>query len=80
MKTGQRLVVQGINGQGMAISLALPLNDFGKAYDGPPSDPKGFEVQSNKVQDELRKSIPSMSSFNPSGLEQQTRIALSLAG
>jgi invasion protein IalB len=45
MKGAQRLVVQAINGQGQAISLALPLNDFGKAYDGPPSDPKGFEPQ-----------------------------------
>ena len=47
MKRGQRLVVQAINGQGQGISLPLPLNDFGKAYDGPPSDPKGFEVQPN---------------------------------
>ena len=45
MKGAQRLVVQAINGQGQAISLALPLNDFGKAYDGPPSDLKGFEPQ-----------------------------------
>jgi len=58
MKRGQRLVVQAINGQGQATSLALPLNDFGKAYDGPPSDLTGFEVQPNKEQDELRKSIP----------------------
>ena len=58
MKRGQRLVVQAVDGQGQAISLPVPLNDFGKAYDGPPSDPKGFEVQSNKVQDELRKSVP----------------------
>lgn len=42
MKKSERLVVQAINGQGQAVSLSLPLNDFGKAYDGPPSDPKGF--------------------------------------
>jgi invasion protein IalB len=43
MKGSEQLVVQAINGQGQAISLTLPLNDFGKAYDSPPSDPKGFE-------------------------------------
>ena len=36
LKKGQGLVVQGMNSQGQPISLVLPLNDFGKAYDGPP--------------------------------------------
>ena len=45
MKRSQRLVVQTINGDGQAISLAMPLNNFGKAYDGPPSDLKGFELE-----------------------------------
>ena len=39
MKKGQGLVIQGINGEGQPISLVLPLNDFAKAYDGPPTDP-----------------------------------------
>jgi invasion protein IalB len=55
MKRGQGLVVQGINGAGQAISLVLPLNDFGKAYDGPPTDPKVFEEQQKKLQDELQR-------------------------
>jgi invasion protein IalB len=38
MKTGQNLHVQGVNGSGQPISLALPLSDFAKAYDGPPSE------------------------------------------
>ena len=33
----------------------LPLADFGKAYDGPPTDPKVFEEQQKKLQDELQK-------------------------
>jgi invasion protein IalB len=37
MKKGQTLIVQAVNGQGQVISLRLPLNEFGKAYDGPPS-------------------------------------------
>ncbi len=38
MKTGQNLHVQGVNGSGQPISLALPLSDFAKAYDGPPTE------------------------------------------
>ena len=55
LKKGQGLVVQGINGQGQAISLVLPLSDFAKAYDGPPTDPKVFEEQQKKLQEELQR-------------------------
>ena len=55
MKKGQGLVVQGINGAGQAISLVLPLNDSAKAYDGPPTDPKVFEEQQKKLQEELQR-------------------------
>src|SRR5262249_27922311 len=55
LKKGQGLVVQGINGQGQAISLVLPLGDFAKAYDGPPTDPKVFEEQQKKLQEELQR-------------------------
>src|SRR5262249_4992951 len=53
LKKGQGLVVQGINGAGQPISLVLPLADFAKAYDGPPTDPKVFEEQQKRLQDEL---------------------------
>jgi invasion protein IalB len=55
LKRGQGLVVQGINGSGQPISLVLPLTDFAKAYDGPPTDPQVFEAQQKKLQDELQK-------------------------
>jgi invasion protein IalB len=55
LKKGQGLVVQGINGSGQAISLVLPLTDFAKAYDGPPTDPQVFEQQQKKLQDELQR-------------------------
>jgi invasion protein IalB len=55
MKKGQNIVVQAINMQGTPISLPLPLNDFAKAYDGPPTDPKVFEEQQRKLQEELQK-------------------------
>jgi invasion protein IalB len=55
MKKGQGLVVQAINSTGQPISLVLPLADFGKAYDGPPTDPKVFEAQQQKLQEELQR-------------------------
>jgi invasion protein IalB len=55
MKKGQGLVVQAINSTGQPISLVMPLGDFAKAYDGPPTDPKVFEEQQKKLQDELQR-------------------------
>jgi invasion protein IalB len=55
MKKGQTLTIQAINMQGTAISLPLPLADFAKAYDGPATDPKVFEEQQRKLQEELQK-------------------------
>ncbi len=55
LKKGQQLAVQAINSNGQPISLNLPLNDFAKAYDGPPTDPKVFEEQQKKLQDELQR-------------------------
>jgi invasion protein IalB len=55
LKKGQGLVVQAINSTGQPISLVLPLADFAKAYDGPPTDPKVFEEQQKKLQEELQK-------------------------
>jgi len=55
MKKGKQIIVQAINMQGTPISLPLPLNDFAKAYDGPPTDPKVFEEQQRKLQSELQK-------------------------
>jgi invasion protein IalB len=55
MKKGQNLVIQAINANGQPLTLPLPLGDFAKAYDGPPTDPKVFEEQQKKLQDELQK-------------------------
>src|SRR6266700_4239271 len=55
LKKGQGLVIQGINGAGQAISLVVPLTDFAKAYDGPPTDPNKFEEQQKQLQEELQK-------------------------
>jgi invasion protein IalB len=55
MKKGQNLVVQAISSNGQPVTLALPLSDFAKAYDGPPTDPKVFEENQKKLQEELQK-------------------------
>ena len=55
MKKAQILTVQAIHMNGQAMSPQLDLKDFAKAYDGPPTDPKVFEEQQKKLQDELQK-------------------------
>jgi invasion protein IalB len=56
LKKGQNLVVQAINSNGAPLTLPLPLaGEFTKAYDGPPTDPKEFEANQKKLQEELQK-------------------------
>src|SRR3984885_4179577 len=55
LKKGQNLVVQAINSNGAPLTLPLPLGEFAKAYDGPPTDPKVFEETQKKLQEELQK-------------------------
>jgi invasion protein IalB len=59
LKKGKGLALQGINGGGQAMSLVVPLNDFAKAHDGPPSDPKVLEEQ--------EKSLPQPQPQRPNG-------------
>src|SRR5215467_1751700 len=60
LKKGQMLVIQAINLAANAISFPLPLadnsgNSFQKANEGPPTDPKVFEEQQKKLQEDLQK-------------------------
>ena len=55
LKKGQQLVLQGINLPGQAATYMLPLTDFAKANEGPPTDPKKFEEDQKKLQEELQK-------------------------
>ena len=60
LKKGQALVVQAINSNAQPLTLPLPLVEpggggFAKAYDGPPTDPKVFEENQKKLQEELQK-------------------------
>jgi invasion protein IalB len=55
LKKGQTLTIQAINLAASAISFPLPLTEFAKANEGPPVDPKVFEEQQKKLQEELQK-------------------------
>lgn len=55
MKSGQTLEIQAVNPAMQSISFYLPLADFAKANDGPPTDPKVLEEQHKKLQDELQR-------------------------
>src|SRR5262249_24434523 len=55
LKHGQMLTIQAINLAGNPVSFPVPVVDFGKANEGPPTDPKVFEEQQKKLQDELQK-------------------------
>jgi hypothetical protein len=37
------------------ITFAIPVAGFGRAFDGPPIDPKVLEEQQKKLQEELQK-------------------------
>ncbi|HWV43454.1 invasion associated locus B family protein [Pseudorhodoplanes sp.] len=55
LKKGQNLFVQAYNMAQNVMTLSLPLSDFAKAYDGPPTDPKELEEKNKKLQDELQR-------------------------
>jgi invasion protein IalB len=56
LKKGQQITLQGINLPGQAASYVLPVGpEFVKANEGPATDPKVFEEQQKKMQDELQK-------------------------
>jgi invasion protein IalB len=68
---GQMLTIQAINLAGSAISFPVPLVDFAKANEGPPTDPKVFAAQQKqldeqKLSDEARKKLKSQGTASAS--------------
>jgi invasion protein IalB len=53
LKAGRTLAIQAFE-KSRPISFTLPLTDFAKAYDGPPSDPTGLNEQQRSLQNELQ--------------------------
>jgi invasion protein IalB len=45
----------GHHSSGQPVSMVLPLADFAKAYDGPPTNPKVVEEQKRKLQETLQR-------------------------
>ncbi|MCI0736412.1 MAG: invasion associated locus B family protein [Beijerinckiaceae bacterium] len=54
-KKGSTLSVAVKNQVNNEITFVIPLAGFGKAFDGPPIDPKVLEEQQKKLQEELQK-------------------------
>jgi invasion protein IalB len=55
LKKGHEVLVQGINFNGGAISIPVPLTDFAKVFEGPPTDPKILEERQKKLEEELQR-------------------------
>jgi invasion protein IalB len=55
LKNGKTLTLEAINLEGKPISFPMPLADFKKANEGPPTDPKEIEQEQKKLQEALQK-------------------------
>jgi invasion protein IalB len=71
MKNGQNIIVEAIDMQNNTISLPMPLNDFAKAYDGPPTDMKVFLEQQRKLQEELQKQLEQQRKLSQEGRQKE---------
>ena len=70
LKKGLNLIVQAINTNGQPLTWALPLTDFAKAYDGPPTDLIALEDQ--------RKSLEKRTLRHDDTLEPRHRLMSSI--
>jgi invasion protein IalB len=55
LKQGQQIVLQSVNLSGRVAYIAIPLSDFAKVNDGPPTDPKKYEEEQRRLQEELQR-------------------------
>jgi invasion protein IalB len=55
LKKGLQLNMQAIDIGGGIFSMNLPLSGFAEAHEGPPTDPKIFQEQQKKLQEELKR-------------------------
>ncbi|QIB35838.1 invasion associated locus B family protein [Ancylobacter pratisalsi] len=54
MKKAPGLTLQVANAVGRVISYPIGLGDFAKVYDGPQTDPKVFDAELKKIQDQVK--------------------------
>jgi invasion protein IalB len=55
LKKGRNVFIRGTSTTGQPVTVALPLAEFAKAFDGPPTDPKQLEAQQKRLQEELQR-------------------------
>lgn len=55
LKKGTNLVIQAMNQQAKTINFPVSLAGFSKAYEGPAMDPKVFQAQRDKLNEEMNK-------------------------
>jgi invasion protein IalB len=55
MRKGKQIIVAAINVQGKTMAFLVPLNGFGKAYDGPPADNAKYEEAKRQMAEKLRQ-------------------------
>ncbi|MEX0841939.1 MAG: invasion associated locus B family protein [Xanthobacteraceae bacterium] len=55
LKKGKTIVVQAIGLNNTAVTVPVPLQQFAKAHDGPPTDPKVLAEQQKKLEEELKR-------------------------
>jgi invasion protein IalB len=60
LKKATTLYVQFIQINGVPTTVPVPLAEFAKAFDGPPTDPKVLEEQSKKLQEDLNRRAKEM--------------------
>ena len=55
LKKGTNLVIQAMNQQAKTINFPVSLAGFSKAYEGPAMDPKVFQAERDKLNEEMNK-------------------------
>lgn len=79
MKKAPGLTLQVANAVGRVISYPIGLGEFGKVYDGGQTDPKAFDEQLKKIQDQVKARQEAIQA-EATAREQQTKAGLEKLG
>jgi len=55
LKHGHILTLETVDNANSPVSVAIPLVGFADAYDGPPQEPKVFEMTKEKLQADIEE-------------------------
>lgn len=75
LKKGTTLNVVFKNSLNSELTFTMPLSGLGKAFDGPPIDPKALEAKQQQVQQELQQKLEDKAKAQRQQLEQQGGVA-----